>query len=104
MRLFFRVWRALCQPLFLLALYNHEIVVLAKAAPGPSRNLCYFDKLPIRHISRLQPKIIPNRRRNVQSCAMVQIRLRTLVLENVLEMVGPERAAIFPLPITGAIS
>src|SRR5947199_7527655 len=35
---------------------------------------------------------------------MVQIRLRTLIPENVLEMIGAKRAAILPLRVTEAIS
>src|SRR5436305_3604813 len=35
---------------------------------------------------------------------MVQVRLRPLVTENVLEMIGPKRSTILPLRVAGAIS
>src|SRR5205814_6315585 len=47
---------------------------------------------------------IANRRGNVETGAAVQIWLGPFVLENVLEMVGPERPAIFPLRVASLVA
>src|SRR5205085_11415997 len=87
-----------------LAFRDDEMVVVAVVSPRPRRHVTHFDKLPVGDIGGREAEIIANRGRNVETGATVQIRFGTFVLENVLKMVGPERAAIFPLGVTGLVS
>ena len=80
------------------------MVVVAVAPPRPRRDIAHFDKLPVGHVSRLQAEIIADRRRHIETGAVVQVRLRPLALENVLEMIGAKRPAIFPLRVSGAVA
>ena len=57
--------------LFELSPGDDEVVVFTVAAPGPRRHIAHFDKLPVRYIRWCKPKVIANRRRNVESRAMV---------------------------------
>src|SRR3954453_1176459 len=91
------------QLLFLLALRQHEVVIVAVGSPGSRRDFSNFDKLPIRHVSRLEAEVITNGRRNVQPRTMVQVWLRPLPLKHILKVVCPKRPAIFPLRITGPV-
>lgn len=58
--LLFRRPGAINQFLFLLPFGQNEMIVLAVSAPGTRWDFSNFDKLPIRHIGRLQAKIITN--------------------------------------------
>src|SRR5260370_1120789 len=51
----------------------------------------------------LQCKIVTARRRNIQSGAVIGIRLGLLIPENVLEMVCSEWTAILPLCVTNPV-
>src|SRR5207237_4792577 len=81
---------------------DHEVVVLAITAPWSGRDIAHFHKLPVGHISRAEPKIISHCRRDIETGTVIQVRLRSLILKNVLEMVGAKRSAIFPLGIANA--
>src|SRR5438128_5119897 len=85
-----------------LALGDHEMIVVAITAPRSGRDITHFHKLPVGHISRAEPKIIAHCRRDIETGAVIQVRLRSLILKNVLEMVGAKRSAIFPLGIANA--
>ena len=87
-----------------MAACNDEVIVFAVASPRTRRHVAYFDKLPIRYVGRREPEIITDGRRNVQACPMVEIRLRPLILENILKMIGAKRATIFPLRVAGAVA
>ena len=80
------------------------MIVVAVIPPRTGRDIAHLDKLPVGHIGRLQPKIISDRGRNIETRAAVQIRLRPLVLKNVLKVVGAERPAIFPLRIANTVA
>ena len=73
-------------------------------SPRSGRHVSHFDELPIGHVRRLEPEIIPHGRRNIEAGTLVQVRLRPLILKDVLEMIGAERATIFPLRISDAIA
>ena len=80
------------------------MIVIAVASPWTRRHIANFHKLPVGDISRRQPEIITNRWGDIQSGPMVKIRLRTLIAENVLKMVGAKRPAIFPLREADAVA
>src|SRR5205085_4242889 len=90
------------KPRFSLALGDHEMIVVAIGAPWTGRNIPNFDKLPVSHIGRAETEVIAHGRRDIETGSVIQIGLRPFVLENVLEMVSPERSAVFPLRITHA--
>ena len=87
-----------------MAARNDEVIVFAVASPRTRRHVAHFDKLPIGYVGRRKPEIITDGRRNIQACSMVGIRLRPLILENVLKMIGAKRATIFPLGVAGAVA
>src|SRR6266705_5122461 len=99
-----RARNALRELLFELTPSDHEIVVLAVTAPWTRCHSANIDKLPVGHIGRRETKVIANRRRNVQPGTLVQVWLRSLVLKNVLEMIGAKRAAVFPLRVARAVA
>src|SRR5262245_50695630 len=80
------------------------MIVVAVASPGTRRHIADFHELPVSHVSRCQPQIIANRRRDVQTVPMVKIRLRPLIPEDILKMIGAEWPAIFPLGVANAIA
>src|SRR4029077_2509087 len=87
-----------------LAAQNHKGIVIAVHRPWTWRYFAEFCELPIACILVTEAQIIANGRGDIQTCALVQIRPRTLVPENVLPMIRAERATIFPLRITNSIS
>ena len=58
--------------------------------------------MPVGHIGRAEAEIIAHSRRDIEAGSVIQIRLWAFILENILEMVGPERPAVFPLCIAHA--
>src|SRR5689334_5291537 len=92
------------KPRFSLALGDHEMIVVAIGAPWTGRYIPNFDELPVRHIGRTEAEIIAHGRRDIEAGSVIQIGLRPFILENVLEMVSPERSAVFPLRITDAVA
>src|ERR1700736_1155264 len=102
--LFLFAWRSLSELLLGNPFRHNEVIVVSVIPPGTGRNIIYFYKLPVGHVSRLQTEIISNCRRDVEAGTAVQVRLRFLVLKNILIMIGPERPAILPLGVTGPIS
>src|SRR4029453_12352198 len=84
------------KPRFSLALGDHEMIVISIGAPWTGRNIPHFDKLPVGHIGRAEAEIIAHGRRDIETSAMIQIGLWAFILENILEMVGPEWPAVFP--------
>ena len=67
-------------------------------------NIARFDKLPVGYVCGLQPKIIADRRRNIQSGAAVCIRFGSLISENVLKIICSERTTILPLRVTNPVA
>src|SRR3954452_15044045 len=47
---------------------------------------------------------ITNCRRNIETCAFIEIRLWPFVSENILPVVGSERPGVFPLRIGGSVA
>jgi hypothetical protein len=60
--------------------------------------------LPVGDVRRCEAKIIANRRRNIEPGTAVQVRFGPFVLEDVLEMVGAKRPAVFPLGVGGLVA
>ena len=87
-----------------LALGNHEMVVVTIATPRPGRDIAHFYKLPVGHIGRAEPEVIAHSRGDIETGPVIQVRFRSLALENVLEVVGAEGSAIFPLGVANAIA
>ena len=50
------------QLLFLLALRQDEVVIVAVGSPRSRRDFSNFHKLPVRHVSRLETEVITNGR------------------------------------------
>ena len=104
----FRVRSTACllldQALFGRATRDDEIIVVAITSPRARRDIVRIDKLPIRYVGRLKSEVITHCRRNIEPCAVVQVRFRPLVAEDVLKVIGAERTAIFPLRVTGAVT
>src|SRR5690349_21948098 len=92
------------KPRFSLALGDHEMIVVAIGTSWTGRNIPNLDKLPVGHIGRAEAKVIAHSRRDVEAGAMIQIGLRSFILENILEMVSPERPAVFPLRIAHTVA
>src|SRR5205085_6740876 len=82
------------KPRFSLTLGDHEMIVIAIGAPWTGRNISNFDKLPVSDIGWAETEIIAHGGRDIEAGAVIQIRLRPFVLENILEMVSPERSAV----------
>src|SRR6266567_1413261 len=80
------------------------MIVIAVVSPRTRRHIAHFHELPVSDVSRRQSQIIANCRGHIQTGSMVKIRLRPLIPEDVLKMIGPERPAIFPLRIANAIA
>src|ERR1700745_792763 len=80
------------------------MVVVTIAAPWPGRNIAHFHKLPVGHIGWAEPEVIAHSRGDIETCSVIQVRFRALILENILEMVGTEGSAIFPLGIANTIA
>src|SRR5437660_6065148 len=80
------------------------MIVIAVVSPRTRRHIADFHELPVSHVGRCQPQIIANRWGDIQPGSMVKIRLRPLIPEHILKMIGPERPAIFPLGIANAIA
>src|SRR6266446_10264963 len=87
-----------------LALGDHEMIVVAITAPRSGRDIAHFHKLPVGHISRAKPEVIAHSRGDIETGPAIQVRFRSLALENVLEVVGAEGSAIFPLGVANAIA
>ena len=83
---------------------DHEGIVIAVLCPGAGGHIFELDEFPIRHIRVLQAEIVANRRRNIQSRALVQIRFRTFVTKHILPMIGAKRARVLPLGVGGSCS
>src|SRR2546430_8575147 len=86
------------------AITDYKCVVLSQLRPRTARHLAELDKLPAGHIRFLQAEVIAHGRRNIETGPFVQIGFRTFVAKNVLPMIGPKRARIFPLRIDGSIA
>src|SRR5437773_11618129 len=91
------------QTLLGLASRNDEVIVFTVAPPRARRHIAHFDKLPIGYVGWRECEIIAHGRRNIQTSSMVQIWFWPFILEHVLEMIGAEWAAIFPLRIASTI-
>ena len=89
---------------FSLALGNHKMVVVTIATPRPGRDTPHFHKLPVGHIGWAEPEVIAHSRGDIETCSVIQVRFRSLALENVLEVVGAEGSAIFPLGVANTIA
>ena len=92
------------QSLLGLATRNDKVIVLAVTAPRPGGHVLRVHKLPIGHVSWLQPKVVAHCRRNIQTSAMVEIGFGTFVAKNILEVIGAKRTAVFPLRVTSSIA
>src|SRR5262245_53270583 len=80
------------------------MIVIAIIPPWTGWNIPHFDKLPVGHVSRAEAEIIAHGRRDIETGSVIQIGLRSFILENILEMVGPERAAVLPLRIAHPVA
>ena len=80
------------------------MVVVTIATPRPGRDIPHFHKLPVGHIGWAEPEVIAHSRGDIETCSVIQVRFRSLILENILEMVGAEGSAIFPLGVANAIA
>src|SRR6516165_10277518 len=87
---------------FGLTFGDYEMIVIAIDAPWTRRNIPHFDKLPVGHIGWAQAQVVAHGRRDIEAGATIQIGLRSFILKNVLEMVGPEGPTVFPLRIANA--
>src|SRR5207237_8523583 len=89
---------------FRLGWRDDEVLVCAVSSPRTRRDVAHFDKVPSLYVGPREPEIITDGRRNIQACPMVEVRLRPLILENILKMIGAKRATIFPLRVAGAVA
>ena len=89
--------RAFHNPFAGFALIDDKRVVVTKPRPGTRRNILELGKLPVGHICFLEAKKITHGRRDIEPSTLIQIRLRALVSENILPVIGPEWSGIFPL-------
>src|SRR5437764_14276621 len=80
------------------------MIIVAVASPGARWYVADLHKLPVGYIGWRQTQIIAHCRRDIQAGTVIKVRLWSLIPENVLKMVGPERPAIFPLRIADAIA
>src|SRR5438034_9517746 len=78
------------------------MVVVAITAPRSGRDIAHFHKLPVGYIGWAEPEVIAHCWRDIETGAVIQVRFRSFILKNVLEMVGAERSAIFPLGVANA--
>jgi hypothetical protein len=51
-----------------------------------------------------EPEVIAHSWGDIETCSVIQVRFRSLVLENILEMVSAEGSAIFPLGVANTIA
>jgi len=61
-------------------------------------------QIAVGHISWAEPEVIAHSRGHIETCPVIQVRFRSLILENILEMVGAEGSAIFPLSVANTIA
>src|SRR5207244_764425 len=78
------------------ALANYESVVFAMGGPRAARHFAEIYKLPIGYVRFLQAEVIAHSRRNIESCALVQIRLWAFIAKHVLPVISAEWSSVFP--------
>src|SRR6516165_1141642 len=87
-----------------LTAQDNKCIVIAVHGPRTWWDFTEFCEFPIARIFVTQPQIIANGRRNIQTRALVQIRPRALVTEDILPVIRTEGTAILPLCITDSVS